>query len=138
MFCASVDSYGRITVIFDANVEAVKKFYLQKINVTAPFTETYQTSRLIYFLTIIFNKGWLILCIHMSLGGKKNLHNALFKFPSCYDTGYKTKSYYSTLYRHIHMTEPVSTLKAARLKGVSIRGAQIYSLSVPLNTKDKF
>ena len=36
------------------------------------------------------------------------------------------------------MTEPVSTLKSARLKGVSITGAQIYSLSEPLNTKDKF
>ena len=71
-------------------------------------------------------------------GRKKNLHNTLFKLLSCYDTGYKTKSCYSTLYRHIHMTEPVSTLKAARLKGVSITGAQIYSWSVPLNSKDKF
>ena len=128
----------QITVIFDATVEAAKKFYLQKINVTAPFAETYQTSRLIRFHTIIFSKGWLILCIHMSLGEKNKLRNTLFKLLSCYDTGYKTKSYYSTLYRHIHMTEPVSTLKSARLKGVSITGAQIYSLSEPLNTKDKF
>ena len=60
----------QITVIFDATVEAAKKFYLQKINVTAPFAETYQTSRLIHFHTIIFSKGWLILCIHMSLGEK--------------------------------------------------------------------
>ena len=71
MFCASVDSCGRITVTFAATVKAAKKFYLQKINVMVPFAETYLTSRLFYFLTTIFSKGWEILCIHcMSLGEK--------------------------------------------------------------------